>query len=609
MMYAGHTVLLERGNMLKILKDFKLPIILGSIALAAVAATAIILFGGKTETGLYITDVKGAVSVLSSNGNSESVSNSLALKEGDIITVNDDANCIVTYKGSKNSVNNYVLISRNSQVVVSSAFDGKNNGQLLLNNGSVICNQNDKDKAQIEVRTADALVYTANTITKVEYSTDEFASFTDVYTFMGNSKIQMYDSFGEKVNDAELLVSKLTGRVTTGAETSGPMFAYLNVDFSLGDLTSYDLKVLLNIAQLVTDFPYTIQEIKDAYDNSNDPNKNPDDVMDIEDIAVPEDSSDIIQTAVQVVTTVTELDTEKVHVITQDPATTTKRASETTTKAPVDTASATTTTAEATKTDTTTKETTKSSGSNNSVYYVTVIVNGDETIQEVRHGENAEIPDVPDVDGMKFVGWDGSFENVTEDRVINAIFESDGTTNTHTVTLVIAEKITTLTVKHGEAANIPATVTVEGYTFLGWDTDFSCVTSDITVTALLQPNEYIVTFVVDGLYYPITVKHGQTAVPPVMPTYDSSGNAFLRWDKELTNVTSNMTVNAVYETQKEYTVTFVVDGYAYPVIVKSGETAYPPFTPTTSSDGKTFLYWDKPLTNITADTVITAVFI
>ncbi len=590
--------------MLKILKDFKLPIIFGSVAIVAVVVTVLILFGGKTETGLYITDVKGAVSVLSATGNKDSISSGTLLKEGDIITVGDSASCIITYSSSKNSENNYVLINRNSQVVVNSEFDGKNNGQILLNMGSVICNLKDKDKAQIEVRTADALVYAANTVSKIVYSTEEFVSNTDVYTFMGNSKIQMYDTLGEKVNEAEMLVSKLAGRVTAGEATDGPMFAYLNVDFSLDQLTSYDLKALLNIAQIVTDFPYTIQEIKTAYDNSDDPNKNPEDDIefdiDIDDI-VPDDSSDVVQTADPVVTTTTE--SESVHVITQDPVATTTRAPETTTK------TQTTTTVTTTKPNTTKSETTtKSANTNNSIYYVTVIVNGDETIQEVRHGENAEIPDIPEIEGMRFVRWDGSFNNITRDMVINAIFESDGTTNTHTVTLVIADKTTTLNVNHGEAANIPATVTVDGYKFLGWDTDFNNVTSDITVTALLQPNEYIVSFVIDGYYYPTTVKHGQTAVPPMFPTYDSNGNLFVKWDKDLTNVTSNMIVNAVFSDQTKYTVTFVIDGYAYPVTVKRGETAYPPYTPVMNGDGKLFAYWDKAYTNVTSDMVINAIF-
>ena len=45
------------------------------------------------------------------------------------------------------------------------------------------------------------------------------------------------------------------------------------------------------------------------------------------------------------------------------------------------------------------------------------------------------------------------------------------------------ELIEAQSVEHGEAAVAPADPTRDGYTFIGWDTDFSNVTSDLTVTA------------------------------------------------------------------------------------------------------------------------------
>ena len=40
------------------------------------------------------------------------------------------------------------------------------------------------------------------------------------------------------------------------------------------------------------------------------------------------------------------------------------------------------------------------------------------------------------------------------------------------------------TVLHGEAAELPASPSREGYTFVGWSGDVSAVTGDMTVTAL-----------------------------------------------------------------------------------------------------------------------------
>ena len=60
-----------------------------------------------------------------------------------------------------------------------------------------------------------------------------------------------------------------------------------------------------------------------------------------------------------------------------------------------------------------------------------------------------------------------------------------------TVTFVdgLGNTLDTQTVESGKAATAPADPTRKGYTFDGWDTDFSNVTSDLTVTAKWKKNE------------------------------------------------------------------------------------------------------------------------
>ncbi len=53
--------------------------------------------------------------------------------------------------------------------------------------------------------------------------------------------------------------------------------------------------------------------------------------------------------------------------------------------------------------------------------------------------------------------------------------------------------IDTQTVNDGEAATAPESPTREGYTFAGWDTDFSNVTTDLEVTATYTINSYSLT--------------------------------------------------------------------------------------------------------------------
>ena len=121
----------------------------------------------------------------------------------------------------------------------------------------------------------------------------------------------------------------------------------------------------------------------------------------------------------------------------------------------------------------------------------------------------------------------------------------------HTVTFVdglTGETINTQIVVAGEDAVAPEAPVHEGYTFVEWDTDFTNVQSDLRVTAVYAINEYTVTFV-DGLTGETidtqTVEHGADAVEPAVPEH--VGYHFVEWDVEFTNVTSDLTVTALYE--------------------------------------------------------------
>ena len=121
----------------------------------------------------------------------------------------------------------------------------------------------------------------------------------------------------------------------------------------------------------------------------------------------------------------------------------------------------------------------------------------------------------------------------------------------YTVTFVdglTGETIDTQIVVAGEDAVAPEAPVHEGYTFVEWDTDFTNVQSDLTVTAVYAINEYTVTFV-DGLTGETidtqTVEHGADAVEPAVPEH--VGYHFVEWDVEFTNVTSDLTVTALYE--------------------------------------------------------------
>ena len=101
-------------------------------------------------------------------------------------------------------------------------------------------------------------------------------------------------------------------------------------------------------------------------------------------------------------------------------------------------------------------------------------------------------------------------------------------------------------VTHGTSAAPPDTPTRTGYTFTGWDVDFSNIISDLTVTALYEINKYTVTFVTyDGTAIKTqTVEHGSSAAPPDPPT--RAGHIFIGWDVDFSNVISDLTVTALW---------------------------------------------------------------
>ncbi|MBR6593751.1 MAG: InlB B-repeat-containing protein, partial [Clostridia bacterium] len=144
-----------------------------------------------------------------------------------------------------------------------------------------------------------------------------------------------------------------------------------------------------------------------------------------------------------------------------------------------------------------------------------------------------------------------------------------------------------------------------------WDstTKYSNTVSLGTVTVAVDDvtdNEYNVTFIgKDGVVIDVqTVVFGAAATAPEVPAVE--GFVFAGWDRGFDNVTTNITVNAIYEVQT-FTVTFV--GYEGAVLstqtVEYGKGAT---APSTEYEGLYFHGWDKSFDAIYADTVVTGDF-
>lgn len=178
-----------------------------------------------------------------------------------------------------------------------------------------------------------------------------------------------------------------------------------------------------------------------------------------------------------------------------------------------------------------------------------------ETFTNVTHGDTVTAPEVPKKDGKTFKEWDKDFSKVTSDLTINAVYDVD----TFTVTFKDGEKVLeTQTVEYEAAATAPDTARLsppEGMHFAKWDKDFSKVTESIEVSAVYELNEYTVIFKNgETTLKTEMVKHGFAATAPNV--YDTATKKFVGWDKSFDNVTSDLIVNAKFETKK-FTLTFI----------------------------------------------------
>lgn len=190
--------------------------------------------------------------------------------------------------------------------------------------------------------------------------------------------------------------------------------------------------------------------------------------------------------------------------------------------------------------------------------YTVTFMDGEKVLAaftNVPHGETVTAPEVPEKDGKTFSKWDKDFSKVTSDLTINAVYDVD----TFTVTFKDGEKVLeTQTVEYEAAATAPDTARLsppEGMHFAKWDKDFSKVTESIEVSAVYELNEYTVIFKNgETTLKTEMVKHGFAATAPNV--YDTATKKFVGWDKSFDNVTSDLIVNAKFETKK-FTLTFI----------------------------------------------------
>ena len=277
--------------------------------------------------------------------------------------------------------------------------------------------------------------------------------------------------------------------------------------------------------------------------------------------------------------------------------------------------------------------------------YLVQFVVDDEIIASKKYnaGTEAEKVEVPtatkaptDNCTYVFTNWENDWggegiDDVWGDVTYTAKFECSTTSNKVLVKFVVGDNVLSSTeYEYGTkaasvtvpTATIPATAQYT-FEFVSWDKDIADVTEAVTYTAVFDTivNKYIVKFVSDDKELSSTeYDYGTKAEKVTVPTAEKEATAqytftFKSWDKEIADVTGNVTYTAVFEgAVNKYVVKFVSEGkdlssteYEY------GTKAEKVTVPTATKDATaqytyTFKSWDKAVADVTGDVTYTAEF-
>ena len=248
--------------------------------------------------------------------------------------------------------------------------------------------------------------------------------------------------------------------------------------------------------------------------------------------------------------------------------------------------------------------------------------------QKVIYGDSALDPALnhgnPEREGYRFLGWDKDFDNITENLSVTAKYQQlvevrfidyDGS-------IIYSEYID----KDSCFVNVPEDPIRKDYKFTGWSIDIKdkIISDDLFVYAGYIRTYRVVFIDYDGTVLKSdSIEVNSSAIAPENP--EREGYKFVGWNTEFDNVTSNLVVMATYEINR-YTVTFVMPNGS--VIsqksVMHGSSVEAPdvnsvyfhysYFATTNQqysvgNGYYFTGWDSSLEEgITTDKVITAVY-
>ena len=245
---------------------------------------------------------------------------------------------------------------------------------------------------------------------------------------------------------------------------------------------------------------------------------------------------------------------------------------------------------------------------NNQGFHLTYVVDGKVyKSYDLQYAAPINPEAAPTKEGYTFSGWSEIPTTMpAKDFVVWGTF----TPNNYCLTYEVdGETYKTVQIQYGSTITAEAAPTKEGYTFSGWsNVPVTMPAKDVVVIGTFTPNNYCLTYKVDGeTYKTMHIQYGSTITPEEAPTKE--GYTFSGWSNVPTTMPASDLVIIGTFTPNNYCLTYKVDGETYKTVhIQYGSTITPEAAP--KKEGYTFSGWQGlPVTILADDIVVTGTFI
>ena len=227
---------------------------------------------------------------------------------------------------------------------------------------------------------------------------------------------------------------------------------------------------------------------------------------------------------------------------------------------------------------------------------------GSEVASQIRANAPAAQPADPAKEGHTFIGWYSGEEKwifatpVTTDLTLTAKWQI----NQYTITFQPENGGQDIVIKqdYGTAITAPANPTKTGYTFAGWDKTIPSTmpAENMTITARWQVNQYTITFKPENGGQDIVIKQDYGTAITAPANPTKTGYTFAGWDKTIpTTMPAENMTITARWTVNQYTITFRPENGGQDIVIKQDYGTAITAPANPTKTGYTFAGWDKTI--------------